>query len=65
EERHDSDGEESFMADSKTKGSNVGCSSEAGKRRRLVLDSSKLVSQIWSIWINNKGSGQGLNHHQV
>nr|GEU97598.1 helicase [Tanacetum cinerariifolium] len=31
-ERHDSDGEESFVADSKTKGSDVGCSSEAGKR---------------------------------
>ncbi|GJW79947.1 reverse transcriptase domain-containing protein [Tanacetum coccineum] len=41
EERHDSDGEESFVADSKTKGSDVGCSSEAGKRRRLVLDSSE------------------------
>ncbi|GJV29943.1 reverse transcriptase domain-containing protein [Tanacetum coccineum] len=31
EERHDSDGEESFVPDSKTKGSDVGCSSEAGK----------------------------------
>ncbi|GKE20180.1 hypothetical protein Tco_1431692, partial [Tanacetum coccineum] len=41
EERHDSNGEESFVADSKTKGSDVGCSSEAGKRRRLVLDSSE------------------------
>ncbi|GJV03127.1 ATP-dependent DNA helicase PIF1-like protein [Tanacetum coccineum] len=41
EERHDSDGEESFVSDSKTKGSDVGCSSEAGKRRRLVLDSSE------------------------
>ncbi|GJV20166.1 reverse transcriptase domain-containing protein [Tanacetum coccineum] len=41
EERHDFDGEESFVADSKTKGSDVGCSSEAGKRRRLVLDSSE------------------------
>ncbi|GJS93015.1 reverse transcriptase domain-containing protein [Tanacetum coccineum] len=41
EERHDSDGEESFVADSKTKRSNVGCSSEAGKMRRLVLDSSE------------------------
>ncbi|GJU47409.1 reverse transcriptase domain-containing protein [Tanacetum coccineum] len=40
-ERHDSDGEESFMADSKTKGSDVGCSSGTGKRRRLVLDGSK------------------------
>ncbi|GJZ07598.1 ATP-dependent DNA helicase PIF1-like protein [Tanacetum coccineum] len=36
-ECHDSDGEESFVADSKTKGSDVGCSSEAG----LVLDSSE------------------------
>ncbi|GJU63954.1 ATP-dependent DNA helicase PIF1-like protein [Tanacetum coccineum] len=36
-ECHDSDGEESFVADSKTKGSDV----EAGKRRRLVLDSSE------------------------
>ncbi|GKE85212.1 hypothetical protein Tco_1558954, partial [Tanacetum coccineum] len=40
-ECHDSDGEESFVADSKTKGSDVNCSSEAGKRRRLVLDSSE------------------------
>ncbi|GJT74044.1 reverse transcriptase domain-containing protein [Tanacetum coccineum] len=40
-ERHDSDGEESFMADSKTKGSDVGCSSGTGKRRRLVLDGSE------------------------
>ncbi|GJX36239.1 ATP-dependent DNA helicase PIF1-like protein [Tanacetum coccineum] len=32
-ECHDSDGEESFVADSKTKGSDVGCSSEAGKMR--------------------------------
>nr|GFA45519.1 hypothetical protein [Tanacetum cinerariifolium] len=39
-ERHDSDGEESFMADSKTKGSDVGCSSGTRKRRRLVLDGS-------------------------
>ncbi|GKE36688.1 hypothetical protein Tco_1460093, partial [Tanacetum coccineum] len=31
EERDDSDGEESFVADSKTKGSNVGCSSEGEK----------------------------------
>ncbi|GKB61880.1 reverse transcriptase domain-containing protein [Tanacetum coccineum] len=36
-----SDGEESFVADSKTKGSDVGCSSKAEKRRRLVLDSSE------------------------
>nr|GEW13198.1 hypothetical protein [Tanacetum cinerariifolium] len=35
-ERHDSDGEESFMADSKTKGSDVGCSSGTGKRRRYA-----------------------------
>ncbi|GJZ86190.1 ATP-dependent DNA helicase PIF1-like protein [Tanacetum coccineum] len=35
-ECHDSDGEESFMADSKTKGSDVGCSFEAEKRRRLT-----------------------------
>ncbi|GJY62119.1 hypothetical protein Tco_0462776 [Tanacetum coccineum] len=35
EERHDSDGEESFVADSKTKGSNVGCSSEAGKSDKV------------------------------
>ncbi|GKF51296.1 hypothetical protein Tco_0147763, partial [Tanacetum coccineum] len=41
EERYDFDGKESFMADSKTKGSDVGCSSEARKRRRLVLDSSE------------------------
>ncbi|GJY92922.1 nucleic acid-binding, OB-fold protein [Tanacetum coccineum] len=41
QERHDSDGEESFVADCKTKGTNVACSSEAGKRRRLVLDSSE------------------------
>ncbi|GJZ06288.1 reverse transcriptase domain-containing protein [Tanacetum coccineum] len=34
EERHDSDGEESFVVDSKTKERDVGCSSEAGKRRR-------------------------------
>nr|GEV03583.1 hypothetical protein [Tanacetum cinerariifolium] len=40
-ERHNSDVEESFMADSKTKGSNVGCSSKAEKRRMLVLDSSE------------------------
>ncbi|GKE50728.1 hypothetical protein Tco_1485884, partial [Tanacetum coccineum] len=31
EERDDSDGEESFVADSKTKGSNVGCSFKGGK----------------------------------
>ncbi|GKE97775.1 hypothetical protein Tco_0021126 [Tanacetum coccineum] len=58
EERYDFDGKESFVADSKTKGSDVGCSSEAGKRRRLV-------SQIWAVWISNKGSGQGPNHRQV
>ncbi|GKB94920.1 ATP-dependent DNA helicase PIF1-like protein [Tanacetum coccineum] len=40
-ERHDSDGKESFMADSKTKWSDVGCSSGTGKRRRLVLDGSE------------------------
>nr|GEX21682.1 hypothetical protein [Tanacetum cinerariifolium] len=36
EERHDSDKEESFVVDSKIKGSDVGCSSEASKRRRYV-----------------------------
>nr|GEU94449.1 hypothetical protein [Tanacetum cinerariifolium] len=41
EKHHNSDREESFVADSKTKGSDVDCSSEAGKRRRLVLDSSE------------------------
>nr|GEZ58987.1 hypothetical protein [Tanacetum cinerariifolium] len=40
-ERHNSDGEESFVADSKTKRSDVGCSSGIGKRRRLVQDGSK------------------------
>ncbi|GKA78398.1 ATP-dependent DNA helicase PIF1-like protein [Tanacetum coccineum] len=40
-ECHDSDGEESFVADSKIKGSDVGCSSGMGKRRRLVLDGSE------------------------
>nr|GEY15272.1 hypothetical protein [Tanacetum cinerariifolium]GEY26322.1 hypothetical protein [Tanacetum cinerariifolium] len=40
-ERHDSDGEESFVADSKIKGSDVGCSSGTGKWRRLVLDGSE------------------------
>nr|GEV56345.1 hypothetical protein [Tanacetum cinerariifolium] len=40
-ERHDCDGEESFVADSKTKGSDVGCLSGTRKRRRLMLDGSE------------------------
>nr|GEV62861.1 hypothetical protein [Tanacetum cinerariifolium] len=40
-ERHDSDGEESFVADSKIKGSDVGCSFRTGKRRRFMLDGSE------------------------
>ncbi|GKA16782.1 hypothetical protein Tco_0696619 [Tanacetum coccineum] len=37
-ECHDSNGEESFVVDSKTKGSDVGCSSKAEKRRRYFED---------------------------
>ncbi|GKC06082.1 hypothetical protein Tco_0997692, partial [Tanacetum coccineum] len=40
-ERHNSDGEESFVADSKTKGNDVGCLFGTEKRRRLVLDGSE------------------------
>nr|GEV44206.1 ATP-dependent DNA helicase PIF1-like [Tanacetum cinerariifolium] len=48
--RHDSDGEESFVADSKTKGSDVGCSSGTGKRRRPSL--SNILHPAVTIYSN-------------
>ncbi|GKB25887.1 hypothetical protein Tco_0865288 [Tanacetum coccineum] len=45
-ERHDSDGEESFVADSKTKRSDVGCSSEARKRRRQYGSAIKEAGRV-------------------
>nr|GEV66152.1 hypothetical protein [Tanacetum cinerariifolium] len=58
-ERHDSDGEESFVADSKTKGSDVGCSSGTRKWRSLggpTYACPNCNATMWYEERNNKGN---------
>ncbi|GJY42644.1 reverse transcriptase domain-containing protein [Tanacetum coccineum] len=50
--------EESSVADSKTNGGDVGCSSDTRKRKSMEFNDTELTSHICTIGISNKGSGQ-------